>query len=130
MTEKDFNMLNNDLSILFEFIKNSGNKDKLINLINSNKKYEHVNKKTIRLINEVTNININIEEDKEEIDMCKAIEDLKKDARKEGIAEGEARGEAKKLNENIKTMYKNGADETMIAKFLGLDISFVKKVLA
>ena len=66
--------------------------------------------------------------------MCKAIEDLKKDARKEGkiegIAEGEARGEAKKLNENIKTMYKNGADETMIAKFLGLDISFVKKVLA
>ena len=69
---------------------------------------------------------------------CKAIEDLKKDARKEGIAEGkkeglvegEARGEAKKLNENIKTMYKNGADETMIAKFLGLDISFVKKVLA
>ena len=61
---------------------------------------------------------------------CKAIEDLKKDARKEGIAEGEARGEAKKLNENIKTMYKNGADETMIAKFLDLDISFVKKVLA
>lgn len=61
---------------------------------------------------------------------CKAIEDLKKDARKEGIAEGEAIGEAKKLNENIKTMYKNGADETMIAKFLGLDISFVKKVLA
>ena len=58
--------------------------------------------------------------------ICKAIEDLKKDARKEGIAEGEA----KKLNENIKTMYKNGADETMIAKFLGLDISFVKKVLA
>ncbi len=61
MTEKDFNMLDNDLSILFEFIKNSGNKEKLINLINNNKKYEHVNKKTIRLINEVTNINITIE---------------------------------------------------------------------
>ncbi len=61
---------------------------------------------------------------------CKAIEDLKKDARKEGKIEGIAEGEAKKLNENIKTMYKNGADETMIAKFLGLDISFVKKILA
>ena len=137
MTEKDFNMLDNDLSILFEFIKNSGNKEKLINLINNNKKYGHVNKKTIRLINEVTNINITIEEDKEEIDMCKAIEDLKKDARKggkiEGIAEGKkeglVEGEAKKLNENIKTMYKNGFDVETIARALSLDIVFVKKAL-
>ncbi len=119
-------MLDNDLSILFGFIKNSGNKEKLINLINNNKKYEHVNKKTIRLINEVTNINITIEEDKEEIDMCKAIEDLKKDARKEGLVEGEA----KKLNENIKTMYKNGFDVETIARALSLDIVFVKKTLA
>ena len=58
--------------------------------------------------------------------MCKAIEDLKKDARKEGLVEGEA----KKLNENIKTMYKNGFDVETIARALSLDIVFVKKTLA
>ena len=78
--------------------------------------------------------------------MCKAIDDMRKESKAEGIAEGEARGleagkavgkaegmaagEAKVLNQNIKTMYKNGADENMIAKFLELDINFVKTVLA
>ena len=67
-----------------------------------------------------------IDESKEDTNMCKAIEDLKRDARKEGIAEGER----KNLNENIKTMYSNGADPNMIAKLVNLDINFVKKVLA
>ncbi len=62
--------------------------------------------------------------------MCKAIDDMRKESMAEGEARGMAAGEAKTLNQNIKTMYKNGADENMIAKFLELDINFVKTVLA
>ena len=58
-------------------------------------------------------------------EMCKAIEDMKKTARKEGRAEGEA----KATENNIKTMNKNGFDIDTIARALGLDIKFVKKVL-
>ena len=58
--------------------------------------------------------------------MCKAIDDMRKESKAEGISIGET----KKLNENIKTMHKNGADESLISKLLGLDISFVRKVLA
>lgn len=54
--------------------------------------------------------------------MCKAIEDMRKEAIQEG--------ETKKLNDNIKTMKSNGADEKTIAKLLSLDIEYVKKVLA
>ena len=54
--------------------------------------------------------------------MCKAIDDMRKESKAEGKAET--------LNQNIKIMYKNGADENMIAKFLELDINFVKTVLA
>ena len=65
--------------------------------------------------------------------MCKAIDDMRKESKAEGIsigkAEGISIGETKKLNENIKTMHKNGADENLISKLLGLDISFVRKVL-
>ena len=53
--------------------------------------------------------------------MCKAIDDMRKESKAEGKAE--------KLNKNIKTMHKNGADENLISKLLGLDISFVRKVL-
>ena len=58
--------------------------------------------------------------------MCKAIDDMRKESKAEGISIGET----KKLNENIKTMHKNGADESLISKLLGLDISFIRKVLA
>ena len=74
--------------------------------------------------------------------MCKAIDDMRKESiavgKAAGIAEGEARGkaeglaagEAKALNQNIKTMYKNGFDVETIARALSLDLGFVKKVLA
>jgi predicted transposase YdaD len=62
--------------------------------------------------------------------MCKAIDDMRKESKAEGISIGKAEGKAEKLNENIKTMHKNGANENLISKLLGLDISFVRKVLA
>ena len=89
---------------------------------------------TARLINEVTKAELKIEESEGEIDMCKAIDDMRKESKAEGIAEGEAKGmaagEAKNLNQNIKTMYKNGFDVETIARALSLDLGFVKKVLA
>ena len=57
--------------------------------------------------------------------MCKAIEDLKKDWKAEGIEAGKTQ----ELNNNIKTMHSNGADENTIAKLLNLDIKYVKDVL-
>ena len=66
--------------------------------------------------------------------MCKAIDDMRKESKAEGIAEGEAKGlaagKAEALNQNIKTMYKNGMNIDDIVKYLGLDLVFVKKVLA
>ena len=58
--------------------------------------------------------------------MCKAIDDMRKESKAEGIAEGKANT----IKENIKTMYKNGADEMTIAKLLSLDLCFVKEVLS
>ena len=48
------------------------------------------------VIRECANINIKIEEKEEKQDMCKAIDDMVKDARMSGEARGEARGEAER----------------------------------
>lgn len=124
MNENDFVKLNNELAFLFRFIKNSGNKDNLSKLV-LNSDYREIDIKTVRLINRVTSAEINIVESEGRINMCKAINDMKKESRQEGILEGERNN----LNKNIKTMNSNGADEKTIAKLLGLDIEFVKKVL-
>ena len=113
------------LSTLFRFIKASGNKDELNDLITKNESFKKTDAKMMELLNNLLYLNIEIK-DTEDINMCKAIEDMKKDAKKEGKQEGKQEA----INENIKTMYSNGFDENMIAKALSLDINFVKKVLA
>ena len=60
--------------------------------------------------------------------MCKAIDDMRKESEAIGETRGISIGETKKLNENIKTIHKNGADESLISKLLGLDISFIRKL--
>ena len=47
----------------------------------------------------------------------------------EGIAEGRAEGKQRQLEENIRTIYSNGFDAEMIAKYLRLDIDYVNEVL-
>jgi len=89
-------------------------------------KYNDLEPEIGELLNVVINAGLEINEREGKISMCKAIDDIRKD----GIAEGEARGAANTLKENIKTMYKNGADEETIAKLLSLDLSFVKEVLS
>ena len=55
------------------------------------------------VIRECANINIKVEEKEERQDMCKAIDDMMRDARMSGEALGEARGEAerKRMQEKL-----------------------------
>ena len=50
-------------------------------------------------------------------------------AEEKGKAEGKAEGASETLVNNIKTMHSNGLSEEDIAKFLSLDIEFVKDAL-
>ena len=54
--------------------------------------YSNMERDAMVVIRECANINIKIEEKEEKQDMCKAIDDMMKDARMSGEALGEARG--------------------------------------
>ena len=58
--------------------------------------YSNMERDAMVVIRECANINIKIEEKEEKQDMCKAIDDMVKDARMSGEARGEARGEAER----------------------------------
>ena len=70
---------------------------------------------------------------KSELEKYTLINTAKKEGHEEGkaegIAQGKAEGKAEEKNENIKTMFKNGLSQEDIAKFLSLDIEYVKEVL-
>lgn len=46
----------------------------------------------VRVIRAVTNTPVEIPEEKEEVNMCKAIEDMMEDSRQEGIRKGRQEG--------------------------------------
>ena len=61
---------------------------------------------------------------------CRAWDEFEKRSIEKGKAEGKAEGALEKEKNNIKTMHKNGLSPESIARFLSLDINYVKEVLA
>ena len=70
-------------------------------------------------------------EEKETVDMCKAIQDIRKDAIAEGKAEGRAEGKAEgraegeaigmaKLKQALANLIASGMEESQARKILGL----------
>ena len=82
-----------DFRYIIEFMKASGDKEKMNILLNEKHNiYSNMERDAMVVIRECANINIKIEEKEEKQDMCKAIDDMMKDARMSGEALGEARG--------------------------------------
>ena len=71
-----------DLKDVIAYVKYSKNKDKLRKYANDND--TELNRESVALINELTNSDLKIEEGKETVKMCKAIEDI----REEGLIIG------------------------------------------
>ena len=86
-----------DFRYIIEFMKASGDKEKMNSLLNEKHNiYSNMERDAMVVIRECANINIKVEEKEEKQDMCKAIDDMMKDARMSGEALGEARGEAER----------------------------------
>ena len=83
-----FEQFHTELRDLLKFIKYSKDKEKLADVIHSDDTFKHISRKTADVINIVTGSELHYETGKDEVDMCKAIEDMRNDS----IAIGEAKG--------------------------------------
>ena len=61
-----------------------------------------IDREAALVIKTITNTTIEISENKEEIDMCKAIDDMLNESRAKGRAEGKAEGQAEILVKQVK----------------------------
>ncbi len=90
LTEEELNKFSTSLKEVMGYIKYSKDKEKLMEFLRKDT-HKTIEMNAARVIKTITNTPIEVSEEMEEIEMCKAIEDL--------ILEGEAKGEAKGLIE-------------------------------
>ena len=90
LTEEELNKFSTSMREVMGYIKYSKNKEKLLDFLRTDI-HKSIEMNAARVIKTITNTPIEVSEEKEEIEVCKAIEDL--------IAESETRGEAKGMIE-------------------------------
>ena len=127
MKDDDINKFKSDFKVVCDFIRNSRDLEGIEKI---RKKDYKIANETIKVINYITDSKLELDEERDEINMCKGLDEFAAKAKSEGKAEGRAEGEINKLNENIKTMHSNGFDAETIARALSLDINYVKEVLS
>ena len=105
LTEEELNKFSTSLKEVMGYIKYSKDKEKLMEFLRKDT-HKTIEMNAARVIKTITNTPIEVSEEMEEIEMCKAIEDL--------ILEGEAKGEAKGMIETCLEM--NFSKEDILKK--------------
>ena len=116
---EDFEVFKTENRLLFEMLSCAKNKKKMLQLMKEEKNYGSLDGESAKAILGILGTKINMEKIKtenekgeERYDMCKAIEDMKRDERREGRREGREEGRREGREEGRK----NG--EIMMAKML------------
>ena len=141
--DDEFSKFHTELSLALKYVKYSKDKDKLNQIIHEDKGYTNVSRKTVNMLQIVTNSDLKYNEKEERVNMCEALEGIKNDAKAEGfnigktegINEGFAMGKTEGINEGkekgrleersiiAETMRKNGFTEEQIKLALGENYS-------
>lgn len=108
LTEEALKKFHSSLREVLSFIKYSKDKEQMNRLIEENSaRFSRMEKEAVAVINLFTGTNIEIREEEEVIDMCKAWEDMGEEKRAEGIKVGQAEG-IKKQKRIVQNMVDRG----------------------
>ena len=136
LSDTELEKFQTELCELLKFIKYSKDKKRLEEVVAEDAAFKNISKRTADAINTITHSEMKFPEGKETVDICKAIQDIRKDAIAEGKAEGraegkaegraegeaigEARGEVKGLMKALANLIASGMEESQARKILGL----------
>ena len=85
--DTDFTKFHTELSPVLKYLKYSRSKDKLNEVVHTDPVYRRLDRDSAEMINIVTGSSLRIEQGKESIDMCQAIEEMRAEERAKGILE-------------------------------------------
>ena len=128
--DENFPKLVSELRLVLEYLKYSKDEDKLYKLVNEDEAFKSVSKKTVDMVNVLTNSKIPYDKGEERVNMCQALEGLIRRGEARGRAEGEARGREEGRLETLKNAAANmrakGWSDEVIAEILSVDVADVR----
>lgn len=91
ISDEQLELLHSNLKLVFGFIKYSKDENALMKYVNSHDGFQNMDILAAQLINEVCAVQFEYKknDEMEDMNMCKAIDDMKKHSREEGREEGE-----------------------------------------
>ena len=108
LTEAQLATLDTTLREVFLCIKASTNRKLLKEIVKSNHRFQHMDLDAVNLIKTALNIDIKIDSNQEEINMCQAVEEWKQELLDEGYENGKKAGEKAGYENGKKAGYENG----------------------
>ena len=142
MTDEEIMKFQSSLREVMFFIKYSKDKAKLDGILEAHQeRFSWMERRAADIIKAVTNSDIKYDEGEEHIDMCQAIQDMRRESREEGIAEGIAQGitqgitegiamgETQKAQQMARNFYEMGIDIERIAQGVGYALETVQQWL-
>lgn len=125
LEELELQKFQTSLREVLTFIKYAKNKEQMERLFkNSAFRFCHMERQAVRMIEMFTGTEIIRETEQEEIDMCKAWDDMGRQKREEGRQEGRLDA----CNQIIKNMLANGFSEDKIMAIVGCDREMVNSI--
>ena len=99
MSEEELELFTSNFREVMQFIKYSKDTEKLSQLVEENTAFETMDRKAVRVMEEMTGMKIEKEVEEEKVNVCKAIQGIEEKGRIAGLAEGRAAGlaEGKRL---------------------------------
>lgn len=104
MRDEEIHRLSSSLREVILYMKYASDEERLDLLLKQEKRFRTLDMEAARVINVLMNCDLRLDEEKEEVDMCKAIDDMRRHAREEGIAQGMVQGIFASLTNVMKHM--------------------------
>ncbi len=130
LSEAQLQMLETSLREVFMCIKASGNRKSLKEVVNSSPRFQHMDTDAVHLIKAALNLDIKIDSEQKETNMCQAVEEWKQELLDEGKAQGEKVGYANGQLEMLKNIIQNTKLSLIeIAQMTGQPLSLIQSLV-
>ncbi len=121
LSDEEISGFDSSLRHVMTYIKYSKDGDKLREVVDADESFHHMETRAANVVNVITGSKMEIDQSKEEFDMCQAIQDITKKAQAEGAV-------AERIK-NVTSLFKSGMTIEVIAAGLEITIEEVKAIL-
>lgn len=110
-TDREIDEFQTGMREIMRYIKYSDGREKLDRILQTEQRFKNVERSAAEIINAATNSKIKIDQGKETVDMCLAIQEMREESRTEGRNEGRIEGRNEGRIEGIRAFIQDKVED-------------------